>query len=189
MTAIARGPEVHMAQPKVLLSYARADGAEAAAQLRTELTRAGFSVWRDIEEMRGGKDWKEQIREALRQVDALVLLLTPESVASPIVAWERETALTLEKPVIPVLIKACSVPSEWGRDHYHPMDTPERYRLGFAALIRDLNELPANTAKAAPAPADGPQTVFHIGRADRSAIGPGAKVINHAPEDPDEPAR
>ena len=76
-----------------------------------------------------------------------------------------------------------------GSAHCHSMDTPERYSLGFAALIRDLNELSANKAKAAPAPPDTPQTVFHIGRADRSAIGPGATVINHAPDEPDEPSR
>ncbi|PKO19434.1 MAG: hypothetical protein CVU38_21565, partial [Chloroflexi bacterium HGW-Chloroflexi-1] len=53
----------------VFLSYARADGLDAATKLRAELTAMGFQVWRDIEEMQGGLAWKEQLRAALRQVD------------------------------------------------------------------------------------------------------------------------
>ncbi len=37
--------------PKIFLSYARADGKTAAIRLRSELQRAGFEVWRDIEDM------------------------------------------------------------------------------------------------------------------------------------------
>ena len=46
---------------QVFLSYARTDGAEAALRLRTELTRSGLEVWQDIENMMGGKAWKDQL--------------------------------------------------------------------------------------------------------------------------------
>ena len=72
---------------KIFLSYARKDGAAAAARLRTELERAGFTVWRDIEQMRGGRAWQEQLRAALREVDVVLVLLTPAAVKSKYVAW------------------------------------------------------------------------------------------------------
>ena len=108
----------------------------------------------------------------------MVLLLTPGSVVSPIVTWEREAALALNKRVIALMIQSCQVPSELATPHYHSMDTSESYRLGFAALVRDLNELMTTQ------PASG--VVFQIQNASHSAIGPGATVINSSPKNVDE---
>lgn len=129
----------------VFLSYARKDGNAAAARLRNELERVGFEIWRDIEDMQGGQAWKEQLRAALRKVDAVVVLLTPAAVASKYVEWEWENALTLEKRVIPLLIQPCTVPDELSRLHYHNLSTDQDYVLGFASLMRDLYQLPAMT--------------------------------------------
>ncbi|MBE9180431.1 toll/interleukin-1 receptor domain-containing protein [Oculatella sp. LEGE 06141] len=132
----------------VLISYARADGKAAADRLREELQRAGFGVWRDIEEMRSGQAWKEQVREALRTVDGVIVLLTPGSFASKHVRWEIEAALTLQKPVKSLLIVSWDkldglkgLPDEVINFHHHNLSTEQVYSSGFAALIRDLNEL------------------------------------------------
>ncbi|RMG71793.1 MAG: toll/interleukin-1 receptor domain-containing protein [Chloroflexi bacterium] len=126
---------------KILISYARADGLDMSARLRAELEQAGYDVWRDIEEMRGGKDWKDQLRQAIAAVDVVVVLLTPASVVSKYVLWECDTAHTLEKSVIGLLISPCDVPDELSNLHYHDLSTVEKYVTGFASLIRDLNEL------------------------------------------------
>ncbi|MDX2212730.1 MAG: TIR domain-containing protein [Oculatellaceae cyanobacterium bins.114] len=128
----------------VFLSYARADGKPAATRLRGELERVGFQIWRDIEDMQGGQSWKDQLREALRTVQVVVVLLTPAAVASKYVEWEWETALTLDKRVIPLLLMPCDVPSDLSRLHYHNLSTDQEYTLGFAALIRDLYSLTAH---------------------------------------------
>ncbi|MBN1995313.1 MAG: toll/interleukin-1 receptor domain-containing protein [Anaerolineae bacterium] len=128
---------------KIFLSYARADGNPAATRLRTELERANFSIWRDIEDMQGGLGWKEQLRAALREIDVVLVLLTPASAASPYVTWEWENALTLQKRVIPLLISPCEVPSDLKRLHYHNLNQPDNYALGLMALVRDLNNVSA----------------------------------------------
>jgi hypothetical protein len=130
-----------MTSTRVLISYARADSLEASARLRMELQQAGFEVWRDIEEMRGGKDWKEQIRQAIGEVDAVVVLLTPASVVSKYVLWECDTALTLSRRVIGLLSLPCDVPEALSSLHYHNLSTADKYVVGFASLVRDLNEL------------------------------------------------
>ncbi|MEO1295771.1 MAG: toll/interleukin-1 receptor domain-containing protein [Cyanobacteria bacterium J06636_16] len=127
----------------IFLSYARADGQIAATRLRSELERAGFQVWRDIEDMQGGQAWKDQLRQAIRTVDTVVVLLTPAAVASKYVEWEWESALTLEKRVIPLLISTCDVPDELGRLHYHNLSSEQDYILSFAALLRDLYSVSA----------------------------------------------
>lgn len=123
---------------RIFLSYARADGKTAATRLRSELERAGFEVWRDIEDMQGGQAWKDQLRKSLRQVDGVIVLLTPAAVSSKYVEWEWENALTLEKRIIPLMILPCNVPDELKRLHYHNLSTEQDYVLGFAALMRDL---------------------------------------------------
>jgi hypothetical protein len=130
-----------MTTPKILISYARADGLDASARLRAELQLADCQVWRDIEEMRGGKDWKIQIREAIKVVDVMVVVLSPAAVQSEHVQWEIDTAETLSTPVISLLIVPFQVPPAFTDPHYHDLSSDTVYTRGFAALIRDLNSL------------------------------------------------
>jgi hypothetical protein len=164
---------------KVFLSYAIEDGSEAAARLRFDLTRAGLSVWQDIAEMRGGHPWKEQLRSALREVDTVLVLLTPKAVESKYVTWEWENALTLQKRVIPLMIRSCSPPPDLSRLHYYRFEQPDRYVSEFAALLRDLYELPAPPAGPAPEPVAAGST-FTVGTAINSAVGNNPVVINQS---------
>lgn len=160
----------------VFLSYARSDGAAAAARLRGELEAMGLTVWRDIEDMEGGRPWKEQLRAALRQVDAVLVLLTPGSVASDKVAWEWENALTLEKHVIGLRIAPCDVPPEVGRLHYHDLSDPDSYTLGLARLARDLMPMAAAKPRTAEHQDHAPKYVVY--GATGSAIGDNPVALN-----------
>jgi hypothetical protein len=122
----------------ILVSYARADGAEAAAKLRSELARDDINVWRDVEEMRGGQDWREQLRQALREVDAVLVLLTPAAVASPHVRTEWESAQALKKVVIPVHVLECNVPEELRGLQRRNLSRAETYSGELVSLVRDL---------------------------------------------------
>lgn len=139
---------------QIFLSYARADGKDPAAKLRRELEQSGFKIWQDTTDMRGGQAWKDQLRQAIKAVDTVLVLLTPGAVASKYVNWEWETAITVEKKVIPLLILPCEVPKELNDLHYHNLSTDQNYTLGFASLIRDLNQ--AEISKSVEKPNDLP---------------------------------
>ena len=64
---------------------------------------AGFGVWRDRSEMEAGKDWWQQIQEAIRETDTTVLCLSPAALASPIVAKEWRYARQVGTRVVPVV--------------------------------------------------------------------------------------
>ncbi len=162
----------------VFLSYARSDGAAAAARLRGEIEAMGFGVWRDIEDMTGGRPWKDQLRAALRQVDAVLVLLTPGAAASGSVTWEWENALTLEKRVIGLLVAPCDVPAELDRQHYHDLRDPGSYSLGLARLARDLLRMAA--AMPAVAGDRGAAPKYEVHGAVKSAIGDNPVAINLA---------
>ena len=125
----------------IFISYAREDGNPAAERLRQEMTSAGFAVWRDIENMQGGQEWKVQLRTALRQVKAVVLLLTPKAVASKYVEWELEMARMAETTILPVLIQDCDIPDELDRLHYRNLSSEHSYPTELLLLIKDLNQL------------------------------------------------
>lgn len=135
---------------KVFLSYARVDGLAAAAALRRELNDMGVTVWRDLEEMRGGRLWQAQLRQALAAADAVLVLLTPGAVVSTNVTWEWQGALFLNKRVIPLLIDPCDVPDELQKLHYHDFSQPAQRRLALARLVRDLLEVAVTQAATAP---------------------------------------
>jgi hypothetical protein len=90
-------------QPRVFISYARADGEDFAEDLSSRITSAGIPVWRDREGMRGGQDWWEQIDTVLSQVEFVAVVMTPGAVESEIVRKEWHLARERGVCVFPVI--------------------------------------------------------------------------------------
>jgi WD40 repeat protein len=86
---------------RIFISYSRHDE-PIARFLRERLTEAGFSLWQDRSNMEGGKDWWDQIDEALHYVSYMVLVITSAAVASPTVQKEWRLARQRGVCVIPV---------------------------------------------------------------------------------------
>src|SRR6266571_769511 len=68
--------------PRVFISYARSDGKQFAADLRQRLEAEHIPLWQDRIGMEGGRDWWQQITEALDKVEFMVLVMTPAAVVS-----------------------------------------------------------------------------------------------------------
>ena len=91
----------------VFLSHSHADKKWADA-LRTGLMEAGFQVWNPVDDMGAGINWHLEIGKALERSDAMIVLLSPDSVSSPSVRSEIEYALSgsqFRGRLIPVLLK------------------------------------------------------------------------------------
>jgi hypothetical protein len=88
--------------PRIFVSYARSDGRQFACALRSRLTEQGFSLWQDLTDMQGGQDWWSQITEAIRNVEYLVLMMTPNALRSNVVRQEWRLARQEGVCVIPV---------------------------------------------------------------------------------------
>lgn len=85
------------------LSYARIDGADVAAQLRSELESLGVAVWFDEVAIVPGRSQSLQMDAGLRKARSGIALLTPAYLAGRF--WtERELGALLSKEtLIPVL--------------------------------------------------------------------------------------
>jgi hypothetical protein len=72
-------------------------------RMSERLRNAGFEVWVDRQRLRAGQDWRVEIDQAIREALALIVILTPEAVASQYVTYEWAFAMGVGIPVIPIL--------------------------------------------------------------------------------------
>ncbi|HXK05925.1 MAG TPA: HEAT repeat domain-containing protein [Verrucomicrobiae bacterium] len=86
----------------VFVSYYRGDGGFAKL-LDDQLREAGFATWRDSE-LRAGDSWRDEIDQALRQADTVVVVMSKAAKASPYVNYEWAFALGAGLRVIPLLL-------------------------------------------------------------------------------------
>jgi formylglycine-generating enzyme required for sulfatase activity len=100
-----------MAEPHIFLSYSRTN-LEAAIALRSELEKAGFTVFRDEDSIHAGDNWMERLQTALQGCSAFVLLYGREGVRRWVGA-EVQYALSrnlsphndaLRLPIFPILL-------------------------------------------------------------------------------------
>ncbi|HMF55018.1 MAG TPA: toll/interleukin-1 receptor domain-containing protein [Pyrinomonadaceae bacterium] len=91
---------------KVFISYAHANEI-LARKVTKALEQAGLDVWDADREIMPGDNWAEKIAEGLGESEAMVVLLTPESIKSKAVRHEIEYALgskSFNRRLIPVLV-------------------------------------------------------------------------------------
>ncbi len=91
---------------KVFISFAH-DDSFLARKITSALMENGFDVWNDETEILPGDNFAEKISNALKESDAMIVLISPDSLKSKWVQWEIEYALgdkSYNRRVIPVLV-------------------------------------------------------------------------------------
>ena len=94
---------------KLFISYSRKD-IDFVRKLAGDLESAGYDVWWDLTDLRGGDDWVKTIPAAIASSKYVIVVLTPEAVESEWVRKEYTQALSLRKKIIPILLKPGNVP-------------------------------------------------------------------------------
>ncbi|MEO1553176.1 MAG: TIR domain-containing protein [Pseudomonadota bacterium] len=92
-----------LADLRVMLSYARADAEAFASELADGLEAANFDVLLDLHDIEAATDWQARLREMIRSVDTLVVIITPGWISSELCNWELEEALRQNKRIIPLI--------------------------------------------------------------------------------------
>lgn len=95
--------------PSIFISYSRADS-EFVDKLETELSKHGFVTWLDRQHLEGGNDWAAVIQAQITRHELVVVVLSPDAVASEWVNREIAFAQQIRKDIVPVLAKTTQVP-------------------------------------------------------------------------------
>jgi len=141
----------------VFLSYCR-DNAKDIAQLRDELIAAGEGVWWD-QDILPGQDWKQAIRQALKDSYAVVLCLSKEVAARHTSGLFPEAldAIRIYREyspgsvfLIPVRLSKCDIPPleidstrTLDRIQFVDLFPPSKRAAGFHRLRAALQAVPA----------------------------------------------
>lgn len=127
----------------IFLIHAHGDR-EAVHKLYQRMVRDGLHAWLDVERLQPGQDWRNEIRNALLQCDAVIVCLSNRFNAQQGYRHE-ELKLALEKAkwipeddvfVIPVRLEECDMPESLR--HLHRVDLFEK--SGYKKLIRALRQ-------------------------------------------------
>lgn len=122
----------------IFVSYSRTDLA-FATKLVTHLKTHRFTIWLDVFELQAGGSWGRQIGEALDSSKLMLLILSPNSLASEKVEDEWNYYLDTRKPIIPILYQPCNIPYRLFKLQYINFNSLN-YGSALTQLIANLNQ-------------------------------------------------
>jgi WD40 repeat protein len=93
----------------VFISYSRTDHSFVERLART-LGDRGLKVWVDLEGLLAGEEFLPRILSAIEGADAIVFVLSPDSIASPYCLRELEHAALHSKRILPLLRRDVETP-------------------------------------------------------------------------------
>ena len=126
---------------KVFISYSRAD-MEFADEIVAGLEFDGeFETTIDRESIIEGEDWKKRLGALIANADTIVFILSPDSAASSVCAWEVSEAQRLSKRILPVLVRPLGevpAPPALAALNYVRFDDNRSFMAGLRALVTSL---------------------------------------------------
>jgi len=104
----------------IFLSYAREDKS-AVEEITNKLSRDGFKVWFDKEDLLPGDNWKAKIGEAIENAQYILVFLSPRSIAKTgyfqkeikYILEQRDLRPSGQRFIIPILLESCETPREF----------------------------------------------------------------------------
>jgi WD40 repeat protein len=130
---------------QVIISYANEDR-ETMEKIRDSLRRESITVWTNTTDIQTGEVFEEAIKRGIEQADNVVYLLSPDSVKSYFARQELEYALSLNKRIVPVLVREISsesIPNALRDLQYIDLTNnvrEEDYHLDESQLLRILRQ-------------------------------------------------
>ena len=101
----------------IFISHASSNLQDAIG-IKKHLLDLGFTVWMAAEDIQPGVNYAEEITKSISKADAVIVLLSPESIASPHVKREVNLTIDGQKFLIPVLLGVqkdfvSTLPEDW----------------------------------------------------------------------------
>ena len=140
--------------PRIFISHSHNDNAfclELVNSLRQKLGD-DTAVWYDSAGgLHGGDAWWDKIKDEIKARPVFIIVLSPDSLASPWVqdeiriAWQQKNS-PIGKRIIPILYKHCEVPDDLSTLQIISFLPPKTYEAAFNELLKALR-LPEDVSK------------------------------------------
>ena len=122
---------------RIFVSYSRKDIA-FVRRLAGDLEKAGYDVWWDVSDLRGGDDWLRLIPAAIESSDYFIIVLSPNALTSEWVKREYTQALSLRRKIIPIMLTKSSLPFALNTLNYIDFTSDEVYPSNLKSLFEAL---------------------------------------------------
>lgn len=126
--------------PQVFISYSRKD-LTFIERLAADLKDSGFEVWYDLSNLEGGSRWNRVIEQAIEDSQYVVVVLSPDSIASEWVDDEVGYAKRLKKKIVPLYYLPCKIGMVYVNLNYIDVQG-RKYIDNFTQILRALNAPP-----------------------------------------------
>lgn len=172
-TESPRPADTAPARPDVFVSYSRGDKRFVDETLLPALVAHGTEVWIDLEDMPPAADWRAQVLAGVAAANAVVFVISPDSLASAVCGEELARAVELNKRLIPVVRRDpgdAAVPPDLARPNWiwlREQDDAERALAG--------GRVQPDGARAALTSVEGPVPVW-----DMESEKPRRELLSHA---------
>jgi hypothetical protein len=141
----------------IFISYSRVDE-PFARQLATSLSQLGADVWIDVEDIPVGMKWSRAIQEGLDVSHVMLVVISPESMASHNVEDEWQYYLDQKKPVIPLMLRPTKLHFQLSRIQYINFQ-----RQPYETALHQLHaELSRNGVHLNPIPGPAPAAAANV---------------------------
>jgi hypothetical protein len=122
--------------PRLFISYSRMDET-FARRLATSLSQMGADIWIDLQNIPAGMKWSSAIQQGLDICDAMILIISPSSMASPNVEDEWQDYRDRNKVIVPVLYQPANVHYQLRRIQHINFHS-QAYDLALSQLHAEL---------------------------------------------------
>ena len=148
--------------PQIFISYFREEGEQQARQIKEYIEQElqGVNCWIDKDDMRSG-EWRKNIDAQLQASEALVLIVTANSLTREWVNYEWIFALGAGKKVIPAVFENPEEYYERLKDENWRFFTEDK-RPEWDELLEDLRAILGNLKRRIVAPADASQFIKKV---------------------------
>lgn len=122
----------------IFVSYAHSDN-DFMELMRIKLNEAEIQTWIDYSNIKAGTDWRVSIDNAIKNSFAVVLVMSPDSLASHYVTYEWSFAHGLGKPIIPLMYRETALHAKLTTLQY--LDFTHRTLRPWDELIQRVKSL------------------------------------------------
>jgi hypothetical protein len=125
---------------KVFISYSRKDIA-FAQRIVAALEARAIAPKIDTRDLPKLEDWRRELLGFIRASDAVVFIVSPNSISSPVCAWEVEQVAKLNKRLAPIVLERVPddrIPVAIAKINYLFFDLPTEFEAQVDELARAL---------------------------------------------------
>jgi TIR domain len=125
---------------KVFISYSRKDLAFAKG-IVAALEARGLAPKIDTRDLPKLEDWRRELLGFIREADAIVFIVSPNSIFSPVCLWEIEEVAKLNKRLAPIVLERVSddrIPEAIAKINYLFFDRSDDFEHQADELARAL---------------------------------------------------